>query len=81
MCHKDEVVKWKAGITIRPKFKAALRVDPLLSGNWPAVRAALEEAGFDQTIEGAKQFLREWAKVRPAAGSASPWQAGPGSIC
>lgn len=30
----DEVAKWKAGKTIPSKFKAALRIDPLLAGNW-----------------------------------------------
>ena len=56
-------VRDDTGVKPPPKFKAALRVDPLLSGNWPAVKAALEEAKYETTIEGAKQFLRDWAKV------------------
>ena len=35
----DEVAKWKAGKTIPSKFKAALRIDPLLAGNWGAYRS------------------------------------------
>ena len=59
----EETVKWKAGVTIPSKFKAALRVDPLLSGNWDAVKGALVVGGYDASIEGAKKFLRDWAKT------------------
>jgi hypothetical protein len=53
------------------RCKAALRVDPLLSGNWEAVKGALVEAGYETTIEGAKQFLRDWAKAPPPL--RAPW--------
>jgi hypothetical protein len=36
-------------------------VDPILSGNWDAVKGALVEGGYEESIEGAKQFLRDWA--------------------
>ena len=51
----------QAGKLIPGKFKAALRVDPILSGNWDAVKGALVEGGYEESIEGAKQFLRDWA--------------------
>ena len=59
----EETAKWKAGKIIPGKFKAALRVDPILSGNWDAVKGALVEGGYPETIEGAKNFLRDWAKT------------------
>lgn len=46
-----------------PRFRAALRVDPLLSGDWPALRAAVVAEGFAPTLEGAKAYLTQWVRV------------------
>ena len=46
-----------------PRFRAALRVDPLLSGDWPALRAAVVAEGLEPTLEGAKAYLTQWVRV------------------
>ncbi|KAM3577219.1 hypothetical protein VYU27_000901 [Nannochloropsis oceanica] len=43
------------------RFRSALRVDPLLKGDWKTVSACLKEAGYPLTLEGARQYLRDWA--------------------
>ena len=51
---------------LRPKkghdarYKTALRVDPLLAGDWAALKVKLAEDGMDATLEGAKKWLRKW---------------------
>ncbi|HWP41273.1 MAG TPA: hypothetical protein VNL70_10135 [Tepidisphaeraceae bacterium] len=49
-----------------PRFKAVLRIDPLLR-NWPAAAKKLTEWGYpasekidDKSIESARKFLRDW---------------------
>ncbi len=42
------------------RFRSACRVDPLLAGNKEAVENALKAAGYDTTLEGARQFLHDW---------------------
>ena len=72
----EEVAKWKAGKTIHPQFKAALRIDPLLAGNWDALKPALTEGGYPLTPEGCKQFLRDWwAMTRPPPSAWPRWAA------
>ena len=41
-------------------FRSACRVDPLLAGNRRVVEQALQVAGYETTLEGAKQFLHDW---------------------
>lgn len=43
-----------------PKYKSALRVDPLLSGDRQTIEAALKGSGYDVTLEAARQYLRDW---------------------
>ena len=47
---------------ISPRLKTALRVDPLLSGHWPAVSAALAAASppYEQSLAGAYAYVRDW---------------------
>lgn len=52
-----------AAASYSPRFRAALRVDPLLSGDWPALRAAVVAEGFEPTLEGAKAYLTQWVRV------------------
>lgn len=42
------------------RFRAALRVDPLLSGDWRALSLALEAEGFPANVAGAKAYLTQW---------------------
>jgi hypothetical protein len=41
-------------------YRSALRVDPLLSGDRKTVEAALKASGYETTLEGARQYLRDW---------------------
>jgi hypothetical protein len=42
------------------RYRSALRVDPLLSGDRAAAESALKSSGYDTTLEGARQYLRDW---------------------
>jgi hypothetical protein len=59
----EEAAQWQQGKGTDDFFRSALRIDPLLKGDWEAVAAALKAAGYDQTVAAAKQYLRDWAKV------------------
>jgi len=41
-------------------YRSAVRVDPLLSGDRQTIEAALKGSGYDITLEGARQYLRDW---------------------
>jgi hypothetical protein len=41
-------------------FRSALRIDPLLSGDVKAISAILRSSGYEATVEGARQYLRDW---------------------
>jgi hypothetical protein len=45
------------------RFKTALRIDPLLKGDWGTISKCLMERGLPQDLDGARAFLRAWAKV------------------
>jgi hypothetical protein len=42
------------------QYRSALRVDPLLSGDRKTIEIALKGSGYDATLEGARQYLRDW---------------------
>lgn len=42
------------------RYRSALRVDPLLAGDRASVEKALKSSGYDVTLEGARQYLRDW---------------------
>ena len=44
-------------------FKSALRVDPLLKGDWPTVAASLEAAGYPASLDGTRAFLVDWIET------------------
>jgi hypothetical protein len=55
-----------------PRFKAVLRIDPLL-GDWPTAAKRMTEWGFpcsqtidDKTVESARKFLRHWIDLQKA---------------
>ena len=61
-----EAELWRKGRRSDPRFKAALRIDPLLN-DWENTRRALSAAGFtvgaqvdDQAIGEARRFVDEW---------------------
>jgi len=53
---KEDVTRW------HNRFKAAVRVDPILKGDWETIRASLATQGFEEDLEGARQYLKHWAK-------------------
>jgi len=42
------------------RYRSALRVDPLLSGDVKTIQNALQASGYPLTLEGARQYLRDW---------------------
>jgi hypothetical protein len=42
------------------RFRSALRVDPLLAGDVKTIEVALKTSGYECTLEGARQYLRDW---------------------
>lgn len=45
------------------RFKTALRIDQILKGDWGTICECLRARGLPETMDGAKSFLRAWAKV------------------
>ena len=61
---KEEAIHWKQNkVFNRGRFRTCLRLDAVFLGDWVTVSEALEEGGYPQTLEGARQYLRDWAKV------------------
>ena len=63
---QNEAGLWRKGGPADPRFKAALRIDPLLN-DWPAARRALNAAGYDagpqvddRAIADARRFVDDW---------------------
>ena len=71
----DEATHWLATPqpALSPRLKTALRVDPLLAGDWPAVLAALRRDAdarggrpYPPTLAGCRQYLRDWCeRIQP----------------
>lgn len=63
----EEAVHWKlkSAPIVSPRLKTALRVDPILAGDWTTVAAALRrnEPAHPETLEGCKAYLREWIGI------------------
>jgi hypothetical protein len=66
--------KWLANPRVGddPRFKAVLRIDPLLA-DWPTAAKKMTEWGFpcastidDKTVESARNFLRHWIDLQKA---------------
>jgi hypothetical protein len=43
-----------------PRYRSALRVDPLLAGDRITIENALRASGYDVTMKGARQYLLDW---------------------
>jgi hypothetical protein len=68
----DEAALWRKGRPSDPRFKAALRIDPLLN-DWPTAQRALSAAGYaagpqvdDGAVADARRFVDDWiARLDP----------------
>lgn len=60
-----EAVHWRAepAMPVTPRLRTALRIDSFIKGDWAAVCSALKDFGKEQSVEGAKQYLRDWAAI------------------
>lgn len=57
----NEVCQWRPKRKEYPRhYRSALRVDPLLSGDRSAIEDALKASGYELSLEGARQYLRDW---------------------
>lgn len=57
----NEAQHWRPRRKEYPEYyRSALRVDPLLSGDRKTVEVALKASGYETTLEGARQYLRDW---------------------
>jgi len=70
----NERARWLADETVGtdPRFKAVLRIDPILRA-WPTAARKLSQWGYDvseqisqKTIEETRRFLRDWLKRQKA---------------
>lgn len=59
---------WQRGVEVDPRFRAVVRIDPLLLG-WPGVSAALADAGCDasadlgaRSLHALRVFLDGWVR-------------------
>ena len=61
---ENEVRCWRPNTkNFSPRFRSALRVDPLLAGNWEELSKVVKLSGYPVSVEGAKQYLRDWCKT------------------
>jgi hypothetical protein len=57
----NEAQHWRPKRKTYPNYyRSALRVDPLLAGDRKSVTSALKASGYDTTLDGARQYLRDW---------------------
>jgi hypothetical protein len=42
------------------RFRSSLRVDPLLTGDIKTIEFALKSSGYEMSLSGARQYLRDW---------------------
>ena len=63
----NEAKYWRPERKLYSKnYRSALRVDPLLAGDKNTIENSLAAAGYDKTLEGARQYLRDWCDtVKP----------------
>jgi hypothetical protein len=60
----QEAQFWKPHrVEYSSRYRSALRVDPLLAGDRISIEIALRAAGYPLTLEGTRQYLRDWCDV------------------
>jgi len=59
---EDEAQHWRCSPAkpVSHRFRTALRIDSFLKGDWKSVSQALKSEGIEESLEGAKQYLRKW---------------------
>lgn len=60
---EEEARHWRDAKPVPTALKAALRVDQLLAGDWPAVAEALKVAGVKANLAGVRSFLEAWVML------------------
>lgn len=66
----EEAIHWAADPQppLTPRLKTALRVDPLLAGDWGGVSATLMRSSppYERTLDGCYRFVCDWVdRIRP----------------
>jgi hypothetical protein len=57
-----EVPHWRPAVKpYSSRFRSALRVDPLLKGDWKAVEKAVTADGYPPTLDGVRAYVKAWA--------------------
>jgi len=48
---------------VTSRLRTALRIDSFLKGDWMSICQALKKEGLEESLEGAQDYLRKWAKT------------------
>ncbi|CAE7944882.1 MTERF4, partial [Symbiodinium sp. KB8] len=48
---------------VTSRLRTALRIDSFLKGDWMSISQALKKEGLEESLEGAQDYLRKWAKT------------------
>ena len=60
----NEAQYWRPKQKVYSKnYRSALRIDPLLAGDKEAIANILRSSGYEPTIDGACQYLRDWCET------------------
>jgi hypothetical protein len=60
----NEAQYWRPNQTTYSKnYRSALRIDPLLTGDIEQISKILRSSGYEPTIDGACQYLRDWCDI------------------
>ena len=67
---QDEAIHWTASPPpeLTPRLRTALRVDPVLAGDWSGICAVLSRASppYELSLDGCTRYLKWWVKkIRP----------------
>eukprot|EP00933_Yihiella_yeosuensis_P043273 TRINITY_DN38015_c0_g1_i1.p1 TRINITY_DN38015_c0_g1~~TRINITY_DN38015_c0_g1_i1.p1 ORF type:complete len:294 (-),score=47.52 TRINITY_DN38015_c0_g1_i1:619-1500(-) len=62
---EDEAQHWRVSKAkpVTSRLRTALRIDSFLKGDWNAVSKALQDEGLEESLDGAKDYLRKWAEI------------------
>ncbi|CAJ1356714.1 unnamed protein product [Effrenium voratum] len=61
---EEEAQHWRQNAPVATsRLRTALRIDTFLKGDWGSISKALRAEGLDETLEGAKEYLRKWARI------------------
>eukprot|EP00931_Biecheleriopsis_adriatica_P051174 TRINITY_DN29655_c0_g2_i1.p1 TRINITY_DN29655_c0_g2~~TRINITY_DN29655_c0_g2_i1.p1 ORF type:complete len:456 (+),score=104.53 TRINITY_DN29655_c0_g2_i1:39-1370(+) len=62
---EEEAQHWRVSPPkpVPHRFRTALRIDSFLKGDWTSICKALRSEGLEETLDGAKEYLRKWAGI------------------